>query len=85
MIDEKDGSIKRKYNNFITDFRMGRLIDIDFEKVESLTIPKGIKSIGENAFDDCKNLDRIIYKDHIYIYKDFKKIIKDINKGYSFR
>ena len=59
MIGEAKGNVINKYNNFLTACGFSTESIIKFNNIKSITVPEGVTSIGDYAFDGCKFLKEI--------------------------
>lgn len=60
-----DGNIIKKYDEFVNTYGWGELTNINFNTVKNLTIPKSVKTIGDNAFRDCKSIEKVTISDGV--------------------
>ena len=59
MIGEAKGNVINKYNNFLTACGFSTESIIKFNNIKSITVPEGVTSIGDYAFDGCTSLKEI--------------------------
>ena len=59
MVGEVNESVIRRYNRFLADCGFSEDNIIKFNNFKSITVPEGVKSIGDSSFEGCGSLEKI--------------------------